>query len=100
MRERLYWNTPCDIAAGGHAIFQLEKLFEFIKRMVYNEGRFIVCCKMEKIMNTSDMIKELCNKKNVSVSELVRRTVQTTYNFDKKQKWNPVYYSLNGIREL
>lgn len=57
-----------------HAIFQLEKLFEFINRMVYNKDRFIVCCKVEKIMNTSDMIKELCNKKNISISELVRRT--------------------------
>ena len=28
-------------------------------------------------MKTSDMIKELCNKKNISVSEVARRINQT-----------------------
>ena len=37
-------------------------------------------------MKTSDMIKELCNKKNISVSELDRRIGQTPQNFGKKLK--------------
>ena len=32
------------------------------------------------------MIKELCNKKNISVSELARRIGQTPQNFGKKLK--------------
>ena len=34
-------------------------------------------------MKTSDMIKELYNKKNISVSELARRIGQTPQNFGK-----------------
>lgn len=37
-------------------------------------------------MNTSYMIKELCNKQNISVSELARRIGQTPQNFGKKLK--------------
>ena len=37
-------------------------------------------------MNTSDMIKELCTKQNISVSELARRIGQTPQNFGKKLK--------------
>ena len=37
-------------------------------------------------MNSSDMIKELCNKQNISVSELARRIGQTPQNFGKKLK--------------
>lgn len=37
-------------------------------------------------MKTFDMIKELCNKKNISVSELDRRIGQTPQNFGKKLK--------------
>ena len=37
-------------------------------------------------MKTSDMIRELCNKKNISVSELDRRIGQTPQNFGKKLK--------------
>lgn len=37
-------------------------------------------------MNTSDMIKELCSKQNISVSELARRIGQTPQNFGKKLK--------------
>ena len=37
-------------------------------------------------MKTSDMIKELCNKKNISLSELARRIGQTPQNFNKKLK--------------
>lgn len=39
---------------------------------------------------TSDMIKELCNKKNISVSELARRIGQTPQNFGKKLKRDTV----------
>lgn len=37
-------------------------------------------------MKTSDMIKELCNKRGISVSELARRIGQTPQNFGKKLK--------------
>lgn len=37
-------------------------------------------------MTTSDMIRELCNKKNISLSELCRRIGQTPQNFNKKLK--------------
>ena len=37
-------------------------------------------------MKTSDMIKELSNKKNISLSELARRIGQTPQNFSKKLK--------------
>ena len=41
-------------------------------------------------MKTSDMIRELCNKKNISVSELARRIGQTPQNFGKKLKRDTV----------
>ena len=41
-------------------------------------------------MKTSDMIKELCNKKNISLSELARRIGQTPQNFGKKMKRDTV----------
>lgn len=41
-------------------------------------------------MKTSDMIKELCNKKNISLSELARRIGQTPQNFGKKLKRDTV----------
>ena len=37
-------------------------------------------------MNTSNLIKELCKKNNISVSELARRLGQTPQNFTKKLK--------------
>lgn len=37
-------------------------------------------------MTTSDMIRELCNKKNISLSEPCRRIGQTPQNFNKKLK--------------
>lgn len=37
-------------------------------------------------MNTSNIIKELWNKKNISVSELARRIGYTQQNFGKKLK--------------
>lgn len=41
-------------------------------------------------MKTSDMFKELCNKKNINVSELARRIGQTPQNFGKKLKRDTV----------
>jgi len=37
-------------------------------------------------MTTSEMIKKLCAKMNLSVSELARRIGQTPQNFNKKLK--------------
>lgn len=35
-------------------------------------------------MTTSDMIRELCEKMNISISELVREIGQSPQNFNKK----------------
>ena len=35
-------------------------------------------------MATSDMIRELCDKKHISLAELCRRIGQTPQNFNKK----------------
>lgn len=35
-------------------------------------------------MNTSDLVRELCRKKGISISELARRLGQTPQNFTKK----------------
>lgn len=35
-------------------------------------------------MATSDMIRELCRKKHISIAELCRRIGQTPQNFNKK----------------
>ena len=35
-------------------------------------------------MTTAEMIKELCEQMNISVSELARRIDQTPQNFNKK----------------
>ncbi len=35
-------------------------------------------------MTTSDMIRELCEKMNISLAELCRRIGQTPQNFNKK----------------
>lgn len=39
-----------------------------------------------EIMSTSNLIKELCKEKGISVSELARRIGQTPQNFSKKLK--------------
>ncbi len=49
-------------------------------------------------MNTSDMIKELCHKKKISVSELARRIGQTPQNFSKKIKRDTV--SLTELKQI
>ena len=37
-------------------------------------------------MNTSNLIKNLCKEKGISVAELARRIGQTPHNFNKKLK--------------
>lgn len=37
-------------------------------------------------MTTSDMVRELCEKQNISLAELCRRIGQTPQNFNKKLK--------------
>ncbi len=37
-------------------------------------------------MTTSDMIRQLCEKKSISLAELCRRIEQTPQNFNKKLK--------------
>ena len=41
-------------------------------------------------MTTSDMIRVLCEKQNISLAELCRRIGQTPQNFNKKLKRGPV----------
>lgn len=41
-------------------------------------------------MTTSDMIRELCEKMNISISELARRIGQSPQNFNKKLKRDTV----------
>lgn len=43
-------------------------------------------------MKSSDMIKELCEKENISVSELARRIGQSPQNFGKKLKRDTVTF--------
>nr|DAW28680.1 MAG TPA: Cro/C1-type HTH DNA-binding domain protein [Caudoviricetes sp.] len=37
-------------------------------------------------MTTSNMVRELCEKENISIAELCRRIGQTPQNFNKKLK--------------
>ena len=43
-------------------------------------------------MTTSDMIRELCEKMNISISELDRRIGQSPQNFNKKLKHGTVSF--------
>jgi transcriptional regulator with XRE-family HTH domain len=43
-------------------------------------------------MTTSDMIRELCEKQNISLAELSRRIGQTPQNFNKKLKRGTVAF--------
>lgn len=43
-------------------------------------------------MTTSDMIRQLCEKRNISLAELCRRIGQTPQNFNKKLKRNTVSF--------
>lgn len=49
-------------------------------------------------MTTSDMIRQLCKKKNISLAELCRHIGQTPQNFNKKLKRNTI--SLNEILSI
>lgn len=43
-------------------------------------------------MTTSDIIRELCEKMNISLAELCRRIGQTPQNFNKKLKRGTVSF--------
>jgi len=43
-------------------------------------------------MTASDMIRQLCEKKDISLAELCRRIWQTPQNFNKKLKRNTVSF--------
>lgn len=43
-------------------------------------------------MTTSDMVRKLCEKKNISLAELCRRIGQTPQNFNKKLKRDTVSF--------
>lgn len=43
-------------------------------------------------MTISDMIRELCEKQNISLAELCRRIGQTPQNFNKKLKRGTVSF--------
>lgn len=43
-------------------------------------------------MTTSEMIRELCEKKNISLAELARRIGQSPQNFNKKLKRGTVSF--------
>lgn len=49
-------------------------------------------------MTTSDMIRELCEKKNISLAELARRIGQSPQNFNKKLKRETV--SFEEMKEI
>lgn len=44
-------------------------------------------------MNTSDMVRELCKKQNISLAEVARRIGESPQNFNKKLKRNTLTYS-------
>ena len=43
-------------------------------------------------MTTSDMVRELCEKRSISLAELCRRIGQTPQNFNKKLKRGTVSF--------
>ena len=49
-------------------------------------------CQWRWILTTSDMIRELCGKQNISLAELCRRIGQTPQNFNKKLKRGTVSF--------
>lgn len=49
-------------------------------------------------MSTSNLIKNLCKEKGISVAELARRIGQTPQNFNKKLKRETV--STEGLMEI
>ena len=52
-------------------------------------------------MTTAEMIKELCEQMNISISELARRIGQTPQNFNKKLKREKIILDeLNAIADV
>lgn len=52
-------------------------------------------------MTTSDMIRELCVKQNISLAELCRRIGQTPQNFNKKlQRGTVSFEEMTKIAEV
>lgn len=49
-------------------------------------------------MTTSDMIRKLCNRMNISLAELCRRIGQTPQNFNKKLQRGTV--SFEGMAKI
>lgn len=49
-------------------------------------------------MTTSDMIRELCEKKNINLAELARQIGQTPQNFGKKLKRDTV--TLDELKQI
>jgi len=47
-------------------------------------------------MKTSDMIRQLCEQMNISVSELARRLGQSPQNFGKKLKRETIFTILQA----
>lgn len=43
-------------------------------------------------MTASDMVRELCEKRNISIAELCRRICQTSQNFNKKLQRDTVTF--------
>lgn len=51
-------------------------------------------------MTTSDMVRELCKKQNISLAEVARRIDQSPQNFNKKLKRDTLTYAeLNAIAD-
>jgi transcriptional regulator with XRE-family HTH domain len=44
-------------------------------------------------MTTSDMVRELCKKQNISLAEVARRIDQSPQNFNKKLKRDSLTYA-------
>lgn len=48
-------------------------------------------------MTTSEMVRELCRKKNISILELARSIGQSPQNFNKKLQRGTVFLKRNSI---
>ncbi len=55
--------------------------------MIYNNNVLVEVCQ------DSDMIRKLCEKMNISISELVRRIGQSPQNFNKKLQRGTVSFA-------
>lgn len=65
--------------------------------MVYNYGYV----RTEGIMTTSDLVRQLCEKENISISELARRIGQSRQNFTKKLRRDTLCFDeLAAIAEV